>query len=96
VSKSLGCFSSYYAAGETALFSMNNYFNYNGFPKHAGVTAGMILLNQYLSGASAGQAFQALGAAGYSTDTGYGANVSKDIGVATSIENCLRAIGQLP
>lgn len=95
VSTILGCFSSYYAAGRTALFSMNNYFNYKGYPQHQGVTAGMILLDQYGSGANPAQAFQALRNAGYAADQRYGARVAADVLTVRSIEDCLTSLGKL-
>jgi len=91
-----GCFTSYYAAGSTALFSINNYFHYHGLPVHAGVSAGSILLNQYQSGASASQAFQTLANSGYVTNAGYGVSVSTDIGVSQQVEDCLSSLSMLP
>jgi RHS repeat-associated protein len=89
-----GCFSSYYQSGYTALFSLQQFFRYGGL---VGVPAGWILANQYNSGASAAQAFQALASAGYNRNSSYGATIAGQtwLGTVDAAENCLSSLGFL-
>jgi hypothetical protein len=91
-----GCFSSFYQSASTALTSTNNWFHYT-FPgqKTASwhVSSASILASQIKSGASAGQAFQALANSGYKNDSSYGTTVAGLIITVDAIENCLRSKG---
>jgi hypothetical protein len=93
--KLVGCFSSYYAAGMTALFSTQNYFNFNGQTGHnGGVTAAGILSSLARQGAAV--AFQALATAGYTPSAGYGVSVATDISTVQAIVDCLSSEHALP
>jgi hypothetical protein len=92
--KNAGCFSSYLAAGNTALFSTQNYFDYGGKKPHTGTTAASILASMLSKGPTA--AFDALQRAGYTPSKGYGKSVASDIGIVQNIEDCLSSQNGLP
>jgi hypothetical protein len=86
-----GCFSSFYASGNTALTSTHNLFNYKG---QTGVAAGTILKDNASSGAAA--AFQALASSGFNTvNSHYGADIASRIKLVDGIEDCLRSEGTI-
>jgi hypothetical protein len=86
----VGCFDSFFASGDTALFQPQRYFHYKG---HYGVSSASILSDQFGHGASAAQAFQALAAGGYNTNPSYGVTVAGPdwLGRVDAIEDCLRS-----
>jgi RHS repeat-associated protein len=90
--KITGCFSSFYASGETALFSKQNWFRYKG---KVHVPSADILSDQYKNRASATQAFQTLSNAGYNSDSSYGSKVANDVAEVDRVERCLRSKGML-
>jgi hypothetical protein len=83
-----GCFNS----GSAALFSTQNYFQWNG---QQGVAANTILTSSFKSGATITQAFDALAQVGYTPDPGYAAGVATDASVSASLVNCLQSVGSL-
>ncbi len=89
-----GCYTNpgFFNSGSDALFSTQNYFQWNG---QKGVSANTILTDSFNSGDTISQAFDALAQAGYTPDPGYGAGVAADTGVSASIINCLQSLGQL-
>lgn len=88
--KLTGCFSGYYASGNTALFSTKNWFHYKG-QYHVSAAS---ILTQYTNAA---QAFQALSNAGYNNNLNYGSQVAGSyfLGNVDGIENCLKSLGKL-
>jgi hypothetical protein len=92
--KAVGCFSSYLASGTTALFSIKNWFHYNG---KVHVSSASILTSQISNGAGAAQAFQALADAGYDGNPNYGATIAGPnwLGTVDGIEDCLKSLGKL-
>jgi RHS repeat-associated protein len=94
--RGFGCFTEpgFFNSGAVALFSTNNYFQYN---QQIGVAAATILSDQYDSGASAAQAFGVLAQAGYDRADGatYGGRVATRIGEVLRVEICLQLDGIL-
>ena len=89
-----GCFSpGFLVSGLTALFSTQNYFHYGS---KTGVSSASILTDQFSKGASTTKAFDALAAAGYTPDPGYGAGVSTRTAQVLRIEICLTSLGLIP